>query len=32
MVTLHHVIKVYNDMFNNVDGVMHALAKKKTEW
>jgi len=29
-VTLHHVIKVYNDMFDHMDGVMRALAKKKT--
>jgi len=28
--TLHHVITVYNDMFNHVDGVMRALAQKKT--
>jgi hypothetical protein len=31
-VTLHHVITVYNDMLNHMDGVMRALAKKKTEW
>jgi hypothetical protein len=31
-VTLHHVITVYNDMFNYMDGVMRALAKKKTQW
>jgi len=31
-VTLHHVITVYNDMFNHMDGVMQALAKKKTQW
>jgi len=30
-VTLHHVITVYNDMFDNMDGVMQALAKKKTQ-
>jgi len=30
-VTLHHVITVYNDMFNHMDGVMRALAKK-TQW
>src|SRR3981189_398859 len=29
---LHHVITVYNDMFNHMDGVMRALAKKKTPW
>jgi len=31
-VTLHHVITVYNDMFDHMDGVMRALAKKKTSW
>jgi len=31
-VTLHHVITVYNDMFDHMDGVMGALAKKKTQW
>jgi len=31
-VTLHHVIAVYNDMFDHMDGMMHALAKKKTPW
>jgi len=30
-VTLHHFITVYNDMFNLMDGVMPAFAKKKTE-
>jgi hypothetical protein len=30
--TLHHVITVYNDMFDHMDGVMRALAKKKTPW
>jgi hypothetical protein len=29
-VTLHHVITVYNDIFNHIDGVMRAVAKKKT--
>ena len=29
-VTLHHVITVYNDMFDHMDGVMRALSKKKT--
>jgi len=32
MVTLHHVIIVYNDMFNHMDGILRALAKKKTQW
>jgi len=31
-VTLHHVITVFNDMFDYMDGVMRALAKKKTQW
>jgi len=31
-VTLHHVITVYNDMFDHMDSVMRALAKKKTQW
>jgi len=31
-VILHHVITVYNDMFDHMDGVMRALAKKKTQW
>jgi len=29
-VTMHHVITVYNDMFNHMDGIMRALAKNKT--
>ena len=31
-VTLHHVITLYNDIFNHMDGVMRALAKEKTPW
>jgi hypothetical protein len=31
-VTLRHVITVYNDMFDHMDGMMQALAKKKTQW
>jgi len=31
-VTFHHVITVYNDMFNHMDCDMRALAKKKTQW
>jgi hypothetical protein len=31
-VTLHHVMTVYNDMFDHMDSVMRALAKKKTPW
>jgi len=30
-VTLHHVMTVYDDMFDHMDGVMRALAKKKTQ-
>ena len=31
-VTLHHVITVFNDMFDHMDGVMRALSRKKTPW
>jgi len=31
-VTLHHVITVYNDMFDHMDGMMWPLAKKMTQW
>ena len=31
-VTWYHVITVCNDMFDHMDGVMRALAKKKTPW
>jgi len=31
-VTLHYVITVYIDVFDHMDGVMRALAKKKTQW
>jgi len=31
-VTLHHVITVYNNIFDYLDGVMRAFAKKKTQW
>jgi len=31
-VTLYHVITVYNDMFNHMDGVMRDLAKTKIPW
>jgi len=31
-VTLPHVISVYNDMLDHLDGVMRVLAKKKTHW
>jgi len=31
-VTLHHVITVYNDIFDHTDGVMWTLATKKTQW
>jgi len=29
-VILHHLILVYNDMFDHVDGARRALAKKMT--
>jgi len=32
IVTLHHVITMYNDMIDHMDGVMRALVKKKTRW
>jgi hypothetical protein len=31
-VTFYPGITVYNDMFNHMDGVIRALAKKKTQW
>jgi len=31
-VTSYYVITVYNDMFDHMDGVMRALARKKTPW
>jgi hypothetical protein len=31
-VTLHHVITIYNHIFDHLDGVMCALVKKKTQW
>jgi len=31
-ITLHDVITVYSDMFDHMDVVMRALAKKKTQW
>jgi len=31
-ITLYHVITFYNDMCDHMDGVMRALAKKKTQW
>jgi len=31
-VTLQHVIVVYNDMFDHMDGIMRGLAKKKIQW
>jgi hypothetical protein len=31
-VTLHHIITVYNDLFNHMDGVMRAFDKMKTQW
>ena len=29
---LHHVIRVYSDMFDHMGGVMRAFAKKTTQW
>jgi len=31
-VTSHHLITVYNDMFDHMDGVMQAVAQNKTQW
>jgi hypothetical protein len=31
-VTVHHIITVYYDMFNHIDGVMRALPRKRTQW
>jgi hypothetical protein len=31
-VTPHHVITLYNDILNYIDGVMRALPQKKTQW
>jgi len=31
-ISLQHVITVYNDMFDYMDGVIPAFAKKKTQW
>ena len=31
-VTFHHVITVYNDMFDHMDGAMRAFAMKNTPW
>jgi len=31
-VAVHHVITVYSDIINHLDGVMRALAKKATQW
>ena len=31
MVTLRHVITLFNDMFNHMDGIMRALVKKKNQ-
>jgi hypothetical protein len=30
--TLQHGITVYNDMFDHIDAVLRAFAKKKTQW
>ena len=31
-VTLHHVMTVYNDMFNHIDSMMRTFGKKQTPW
>jgi len=31
-VSLHHVITVYNDMFDHMDDVMRCVPRKKTQW
>jgi len=31
-VTLHHVVTVYNDIIDYMDGVMQVFSKKKTQW
>jgi len=31
-VKLHHVFRVYNRIFDHMDGIMRPLAKKKTQW
>jgi len=31
-VRLHHVITVFNNMFDHMDGELRALARKKTSW
>jgi len=31
-VTVHHVITVNDDMFDHLDSLMRALAKKMTQW
>jgi len=31
-VTLHHIITVYNNMVDHMDGVMRASAETKTQW
>jgi len=31
MVTLHHVITVYNDLFDHMDGIMQRFSKQKTQ-
>jgi hypothetical protein len=31
-VTLHHIITLYNDMFNHLDAIICALVKKNPQW
>jgi hypothetical protein len=30
--TMHHVIAAYNNMFDQMAGIMYALATKQTQW
>jgi len=32
MVTLHHLINFYSDIFDHIDGIMKDLAKKQSQW
>jgi len=31
-VTLHHIITVYNDIFDHMDGVMRAFTNLEIQW
>jgi len=30
--TIHHVIIVYNDMFDHIDGILHTVDTMETQW